>query len=115
MRHLVSQLFHLLVTVMKLVGSGSVRSVVAESLVLKHQLLIVNLRTRERGSQNRVWRRPYQQVRGAALAEWALARRLHCASQMVLSFHVAASHEPKVNTDNIDASLMLRLCLLTPD
>ena len=47
MRHLASLLFHLLVTVMKLVGSGGVRSIVAESLLLKHQLLIVN-RSRER-------------------------------------------------------------------
>ena len=38
---------HLIVTVAKLLGPGGVRSVVAESLLVKHQLLVLN-RPRER-------------------------------------------------------------------
>lgn len=38
---------HLLVTVLKLIRPGGTRSVIAESLLLKHQLLILN-RSRQR-------------------------------------------------------------------
>ena len=47
MRHLAILVVHLVVTIARLVGRGGVRSVVAESLLLKHQLLILN-RSRER-------------------------------------------------------------------
>ena len=47
MRELVILLVHLIATVARLIGPGGVRSVVAESLLVKHQLLIVN-RARQR-------------------------------------------------------------------
>ena len=47
MRHLVVLFIHLLATLVRLLGPGGVRSVLAESLLLKHQLLIVN-RSRQR-------------------------------------------------------------------
>ena len=47
MRHLAVLVVHLIVTIARLVGRGGLRSVVAESLLLKHQLLILN-RSRER-------------------------------------------------------------------
>src|ERR1700681_3749322 len=40
MKHLLILAVHLLATIAKLVGPGGVRAVVAESLLLKHQLLI---------------------------------------------------------------------------
>ncbi len=40
-------LLHLVTTVAKLIGPGGAKALVAESLLLKHQLLIVN-RTRQR-------------------------------------------------------------------
>src|SRR2546429_4724070 len=39
MRHLVVLLIHFLATLVRLLGPGGVRSIVAESLLLKHQLL----------------------------------------------------------------------------
>ena len=42
MRHLVVLLIHFLATLVRLLGPGGVRSIVAESLLLKHQLLLLN-------------------------------------------------------------------------
>jgi hypothetical protein len=47
MRDLVILVIHLISTVAKLGGRNGARSIVAESLLLKHQLLILN-RSRER-------------------------------------------------------------------
>jgi hypothetical protein len=43
MRDVVILFVDLIVTVVRLVGPGSVRSVVAESVLVKHQLRILNL------------------------------------------------------------------------
>src|SRR5215472_15988598 len=42
MRHLITLIVHLITTVLRVVRPGSVRAVVAESIVTKHQLLILN-------------------------------------------------------------------------
>ena len=42
MRHLVVLFIHFLATLVRLLGPGGVRSIVAESLLLKHQLLLLN-------------------------------------------------------------------------
>src|SRR5207244_6345924 len=42
MRNLAVLVIHLIATLARLLGPGGVRSLVAESLLLKHQLLIVN-------------------------------------------------------------------------
>ena len=47
MRHVVVLFVHFIATLARLLGPGGVRSLVAESLLLKHQLLIVN-RSRQR-------------------------------------------------------------------
>src|SRR5664279_1016657 len=47
MRNLAVLFIHLIAVLARLLGPGGVRSVVAESLLLKHQLLIVN-RSRQR-------------------------------------------------------------------
>ncbi len=47
MRHLVVLFIHFMATLARLFGPGGVRSLVAESLLLKHQLLILN-RSRQR-------------------------------------------------------------------
>jgi hypothetical protein len=47
MRNLAVLVIHLIATLGRLLGPGGVRSLVAESLLLKHQLLIVN-RSRQR-------------------------------------------------------------------
>ncbi len=47
MRHLAVLFIHLIVTIARLLGPGGARSVVAESLLVIHQLLIIN-RSRER-------------------------------------------------------------------
>ena len=53
MRDLIVLLVHLVSTVLRLARSGGLRSVVAESVLLKHQLLIVN-RSRRRAPNLRV-------------------------------------------------------------
>ena len=47
MRNLVVLFIHFIATLARLLGPGGVRSIVAETLLLKHQLLIVN-RSRQR-------------------------------------------------------------------
>src|SRR5207249_9767104 len=47
MSNLVILFIHFIATLARLLGPGGVRSIVAESLILKHQLLIVN-RSRQR-------------------------------------------------------------------
>lgn len=48
MRDLLTLFLHLLTTLAKLAGPGGMRGVVAETLVTKHQLLVMN-RSRRRG------------------------------------------------------------------
>ena len=56
MRHLVVLLIHFLATLVRLLGPGGVRSIVAESLLLKHQLLLLN-RSRQRSPNLSAWDR----------------------------------------------------------
>ena len=56
MRHLVILFIHFLATLVRLLGPGGVRSIVAESLLFKHQLLIVN-RSRQRSPNLFAWDR----------------------------------------------------------
>ena len=53
MRDLAVLFLHLLATVARLAGPGGVRSVVAESVLVKHQLLILN-RSRKRSPSVRL-------------------------------------------------------------
>src|SRR5882724_11244593 len=53
MRHLVVLFIHFIATLARLLGPGGVRSLVAESLLLKHQLLLLN-RSRQRFPNLRV-------------------------------------------------------------
>jgi hypothetical protein len=56
MRNLVVLFIHFIGTLARLLGPGGVRSLVAESLLLKHQLLIVN-RCRQRSPNLSAWDR----------------------------------------------------------
>src|SRR5882757_7370856 len=56
MRNLLALFIHLIATLARLLGPGGVRSLVAESLLLKHQLLIVN-RSRQRSPNRSAWDR----------------------------------------------------------
>src|SRR5467141_308437 len=56
MRHLVVLFIHSLATLVRLLGPGGVRSIVAESLLLKHQLLLLN-RSRQRSPNLCAWDR----------------------------------------------------------
>jgi hypothetical protein len=53
MRELLPLFLHVVVTLARIVRPGGVRSVIAESVVLKHQLLILN-RSRRRAPNLRV-------------------------------------------------------------
>jgi hypothetical protein len=56
MRHVVLLFIHFLATLVRLLGPGGVRSIVAESLLLKHQLLLLN-RSRQRSPNLSAWDR----------------------------------------------------------
>ena len=75
MRNLAVLFIHLIAVLARLLGPGGLRSVVAESLLLKHQLLIVN-RSRQRSPNLRasdrilagwmtIWVRPTRLLRSA--------------------------------------------------
>jgi len=70
-RNLAVLRIHLLATLARLLGPGGVRSVVAESLLLKHQLLILN-RSRQRSPNLSTWDR----ILAGWLALWVRPTRL---------------------------------------
>ena len=57
MRHLLILLEHLIITVFRLVRSGGVRAVVAESVLAQHQLLVINRSRRRAESTDHTVRR----------------------------------------------------------
>jgi putative transposase len=88
-RDLVALFLHLLVTVARLAGPGGARSVVAESVLVKHQLLILN-RSRKRSPNLRpsdrmvaglcaVFIRPSRLIRSAIVFKPSTVLRLHRA------------------------------------
>src|SRR5467141_2731015 len=87
MRDLAVLLMHLLVTVARLLGPGGARSVVAESVLVKHQLLILN-RSRKRSPNLRpadrvlvglcaLFMRPGRLIRSAIVFKPSTLLRLH--------------------------------------
>src|SRR5436189_5406046 len=89
MRDLVILFIHLLTTAARLAGRGGLRSVVAESVLLKHQLLILN-RARQRAPHLRLsdrlvagWcallMRPSRLIRSAIVLKPSTLLRLHQA------------------------------------
>src|SRR5450755_3097818 len=89
MRNLAVLFIHLLATLARLLGPGGVRSLVAESLLLKHQLLIVN-RSRQRApnlsASDRIlagwlalWLRPTRLLRSAIVLKPLTLIGLHQA------------------------------------
>src|SRR5437773_3022012 len=89
MRDLVILFIHLLTTAARLAGRGGLRSVVAESVLLKHQLLILN-RSRQRAPHLRLsdrlvagWcallMRPSRLIRSAIVLKPSTLLRLHQA------------------------------------
>ena len=87
MRDLTVLLLHLLATVARLAGPGGVRSVVAESVLVKHQLLILN-RPRKRSPKLRLSDRmiaglcallirPSRLIRSAVVLKPSTLLRLH--------------------------------------
>src|SRR4029450_11572668 len=89
MRDLAVLFLHLLVTVARLAGPGGARSVVAESVLVKHQLLIVN-RSRKRSPNRRtsdrvvaglcaLFMRPGRLIRSAIVIKPSTVLRLHRA------------------------------------
>src|SRR5215467_6625224 len=87
MRDLVILFIHLLTTAARLAGRGGLRSVVAESVLLKHQLLILN-RSRQRAPHLRLsdrlvagvcalLMRPSRLIRSAIVLKPSTLLRLH--------------------------------------
>src|SRR5438552_18251428 len=89
MRDLVILFIHLLATAARLAGRGGLRSVIAESVLLKHQLLILN-RSRRRAPHLRLsdrlvaglcalLMRPSRLIRSAIVLKPSTLLRLHQA------------------------------------
>jgi len=89
MRHLFMLFVHVLATIARLLGPGGVRSVVAESVLVKHQLLILN-RTRQRAPNLRasdrfvaglcaLLMRPARLIRSAIVLKPSTLMNLHHA------------------------------------
>jgi putative transposase len=89
MRHLAVLFIHFIATLARLLGPGGVRSLVAESLLLKHQLLILN-RSRKRSPDLSAWDRmlaglmailvrPTRLLRSAIVLKPSTLLRLHKA------------------------------------
>jgi hypothetical protein len=74
MRDLAILFIHLVVTVARLFGHGGASSVVAESLLVKHQLLILN-RTRARAPEPRPADRLIVGLRAILMHDFWLSRR----------------------------------------
>src|SRR5262245_34291881 len=89
MRDLIAVFLHAIVTVCRTVRPGGVRSVMAQSVLLKHQLLILN-RSRRRAPNLRIWDRVVAGfcclfVKPVRLARVAIALR----PSTILHFHRA--------------------------
>jgi putative transposase len=91
MRNVVVLFIHCITTLARLLGPGGVRSIVAESLLLKHQLLIVN-RSRQRSPNLSAWDR----ILAGLLALLVRPTRLLCSAivlkpSTLLGLHKAMS------------------------
>ena len=84
MRHLAVLFLHLLATVARLAGPGGARSVVAESVLVKHQLLILN-RSRKRSPNLR----PSDRVVAGLCAVFIRPRPVNPFRDCLQTVHVA--------------------------
>ena len=92
MRDLIVLLVHVVATVLRLARPGGLRSVIAESVLIKHQLLIVN-RSGRRAPNLRVWDR----LIAGLCSLWIRPKRLLRSAiafkpSTVLNFHRALVH-----------------------
>ena len=105
MRHFTILLVHLLATVFRLARPGGVRAVVAESLLVKHQLLIAN-RSRRRAPNLRVldrliaglcslWIKPKRRCRLAIVKAVDISQfsSRHGATQVSVAVFTKAANE----------------------
>ena len=92
MRDIAILVIHLFATIAKLVGRGGARSIVAESLLLKHQLLILN-RSRERAPNLR----PSDQMIAGLCGGWPAVCRLFgraIANSPALPHRLSSDRDP---------------------
>src|SRR5262247_3797279 len=92
MRDLIVLILHLITTVLRLAQPGGLRSVIAESVLIKHQLLIVN-RSRRRAPNLRAWDR----LIAGLCSLWIRPKRLLRSAiafkpSTLLNFHRALFH-----------------------
>src|SRR3989442_15649186 len=115
---LVVLVLHLLATVARVVGPGGARSIVAESLLVKHQLLILN-RSRKRSPNLRLsdrvvagvcalLMRPHRLIRCAIVFKPSTLLRLHrvltqSKYRRILSSTVPTNHGAHRSSDEIIA------------
>ena len=91
MRHLVVLFIHFLATLVRLLGPGGVRSIVAESLLLKHQLLLLN-RSRQRSPNLCAWDRIFAGGMALLMPPTRLLRSaIVLKPSTLLAFHKAMS------------------------
>ena len=89
MRDLLILFIHLIVTTARLLGPGGGRSIVAESLLVKHQLLILN-RSRERAPNLRVMDRVIAGLCAGVMRPTSLTRStIVLKASTIMGFHRA--------------------------
>ncbi len=91
MRDVAILLIHLIATITKLVDRGGARAVVAESRLLKHQLLILN-----RGRDRALNLRPVDRVIAVLCADWLRPGRLLRAAIVIKPSTIMAFHRALV-------------------
>src|SRR5262244_2991805 len=122
MRDLIILLVHLITTIFRLVGPGGLRSVLAESVFIKHQLLIVN-RSRRRAPNLRVldrliaglcslWIRPKRLLRSAISFKPSTLLNFHRALvQRKYRLLFSPKHPGKPGQKGPDQDLFVRLSI----
>jgi putative transposase len=121
MRDLAVLFLHLLATVARLAGPGGVRAVVAESMLVKHQLLILN-RSRKRAPNLRLadrivaglcalFMRPGRLIRSAVVLKPSTLFRLHRALtnrkyRLLFSSQIRKKPGPKGPTQEVMAAVL---------
>jgi len=110
MRNLVVLFVHFIAILARLLGPGGVRSVVAESLLLKHQLLIVN-RSRQRSPNLSAWDR----ILAGWMALWVRPTRLLRSAIVLKPSTLLGLHKSDEQAKVSDAILLGSLSEARPE
>jgi hypothetical protein len=96
MGHLVILIVHLITTVLRVARPGGVRAVIAESVLAKHQLLILN-RSRRRAPNLRVLDR----LIAGFCSLWITSKRVHSEILLMRQSAFGITHDNVLASDKV--------------